>query len=1235
MPRSPRTSTDDDSAELIDDRAIKRAEKDAFGHGDFVAELATLVRTCETPANIALFGSWGSGKSSVAKMLEYELVGENEKPAKGELQFVRVDAAKHSEVPLWRTFLRTVAVGLRLNPDDLGLYEDTVTRNLKRTNRKQKSGTTTREKLSTWVRNARRHPVTPVVLLAVLVFLLVGEDAYAALVWAATVLLSALAVVVKVITDGLTVTTTRTAPTDAEQFEDLFEKVVAESEAKPLVVFVDELDRCAPREVASTLETLRTFFSVRDCVFVVAVDQQVLEQSLQRSVRQHTPEDENYPYFSSGSSYVDKVFQYQLALPPMRPPRTSKFAVELVENREGIWQQVPELSEVVSVLIPSHIVSPRRVKVLLNRYSRAYRLAQRRVAEGKLDKAVLTTRAPELAKLVCLQAEFPLFANAMVLDSRLPRVLLERLDMDGGRLGRTDDVEDMADAFLSGRRGTTQYITRKQPHREVPQTPVEADEPEHETSDGEPGSELNHDTDTGDARDGTQVDHVARQHLAQLVAYLQKTDYISGPGSDLMHLESVGAGHGVAGDLAERLYLAARDNDEDTALKLVSDCAEHGNALGALKVLADFVGESPPGVEGRNAVSVLLRAVAGNSAVPTTEVSYFTTVVAGHLRTQKLQARDFLGALALANAAGESVPTAKGLYDAVLGHTKAVHMPEVAVELVRGSAPVMSGMPRSGAITQACVTTLLGPAQQAADLLLQRPIEDVHSLLDGSKALLVEAIDDYQQLIEDGEEAGDAPPDTIGALYDAVHATTPGSEASEQVCTALLKLMLELEYTDCVRQAGERISDIAPIVDSELARLILDSLVHADVEDWDEFLRALDATTVRADVEHQHSVDALAARLWRLVNAGEVDDDQRQRALELLKPLKASGAESEELNEVVAEAMAAAFPDDQSAQQRRTALARLGEFAESELTSSHEVAGVLMESACATLTSVVQGHLEPLRLVSELIETHARYATDELLESTIDAAESSPALGQRELALIRMSLAAESLRIDSDRDSPVSLEELRGLVAAGLHDGIDSTLAIWVRSFAADGNDVWHVLEPVASVELPPVVLKALREFAATDYEVRQLRIIRHALIPSLDGQVHASLFDAVRIAQAPEKAVAAFLMAARGSAETTAQHRELFRRWEQMDPKSQTVIGELTSEVFLPLALSAGDAFDVAVDHFRVVAPIKKGRTSIANALRQAAGSDDERKKRLEEVLKNYGWRSRLPFSSSAVKDG
>ena len=145
------------------------------------------------------------------------------------------------------------------------------------------------------------------------------------------------------------------------------------------------------------------------CIFIVAADLQVLEQALRKKARQETPSDPSNPYYSTGSSYLDKIFQYQLSLPPLQSRQLTSFALDLVAGREGCWQRAENLPEVVSVLIASHVTSPRRVKVLLNSYAMTYRLAERRERDGLLA-ANLASRASEVAKLVCLRCEFPLFA---------------------------------------------------------------------------------------------------------------------------------------------------------------------------------------------------------------------------------------------------------------------------------------------------------------------------------------------------------------------------------------------------------------------------------------------------------------------------------------------------------------------------------------------------------------------------------------------------------------------------------------------------------------------------------------------------------------------------------------------------------------------------------------------------------------------------------------------------------
>ncbi|NUT98623.1 MAG: hypothetical protein HOY78_42110 [Saccharothrix sp.] len=130
-----------------------------------------------------------------------------------------------------------------------------------------------------------------------------------------------------------------------EQFEDLFCELVDEADLDRLVLFVDELDRCAPAEIVSTLDAVRTFLGVDKCIFIVATDQQVLEQALTKSLSQATPADPTNPYYSAGSAYLDKVFQYQVSIPPLLPQSVTRFAADL----RDLGHQVSRTSQLVQL----------------------------------------------------------------------------------------------------------------------------------------------------------------------------------------------------------------------------------------------------------------------------------------------------------------------------------------------------------------------------------------------------------------------------------------------------------------------------------------------------------------------------------------------------------------------------------------------------------------------------------------------------------------------------------------------------------------------------------------------------------------------------------------------------------------------------------------------------------------------------------------------------------------------
>ena len=191
-----------------------------------------------------------------------------------------------------------------------------------------------------------------------------------------------------------------------------------------LVFFIDELDRLPRKDVVETLVAIRTFLDEEHCVFIVAADRDVLEEALDHDVPQETPINEDAPYFSTAGAFLDKVFQHQISLPPLRGRRLTRFARDLVAGRhEGLWSELSatggeKLSQVIYTLVPAHIRSPRRVKVLLNNFATTARIAESRGIDS-------IARAEELAKLTALQTEFPSLANDLALEPRLPNLLLD------------------------------------------------------------------------------------------------------------------------------------------------------------------------------------------------------------------------------------------------------------------------------------------------------------------------------------------------------------------------------------------------------------------------------------------------------------------------------------------------------------------------------------------------------------------------------------------------------------------------------------------------------------------------------------------------------------------------------------------------------------------------------------------------------------------------------------------
>ncbi|UYQ66397.1 KAP family NTPase [Streptomyces peucetius] len=193
------------------------------------------------------WGPWGSEKSGVANLLRGELARDRG------VRFVRFDAFKYAENPLRRNFI--IAVATALGIEDRKYHEDLYCGQV--TARIEFSGGALLRLLWTYARMFAVIASASVLVVAVLASLRSGPYQQTFIDMTTDVLKAGLApaALLTSLTVLVSRTLTREHKTDAgdsdEQFERLFSSLVEQSKVKRLVVFVDELDRCAPSDVVA------------------------------------------------------------------------------------------------------------------------------------------------------------------------------------------------------------------------------------------------------------------------------------------------------------------------------------------------------------------------------------------------------------------------------------------------------------------------------------------------------------------------------------------------------------------------------------------------------------------------------------------------------------------------------------------------------------------------------------------------------------------------------------------------------------------------------------------------------------------------------------------------------------------------------------------------------------------------------------------------------------------------
>jgi KAP family P-loop domain len=340
---------------LLDDNPTDEDLLGFSAHADLLFQVIT--GTTRLPLTVGIFGSWGSGKTSLMRTVEAKLRHEKVKT-------VWFNAWKYDgKEAIWNALIQTIFYEMKSDPD--------VARSSRRAAFRRRVVRASKELAKYSAKVGTRFVPGGIVR---------EEDVDAVL-------------------EALGSSADDRLFEFVNKFEFMFDSLVKDyvGEKGFLVVFIDDLDRCLPENAIEVMEALKLYLDRANCIFVLGVEPTIVEEAIKRRY--------NDSASLSATEYIEKIIQIPFVLPR---PRTDMLLA--LSSASGATA-VPKQSKRMGTLIRAGTNrNPRRVKRFLNAFSLAAQTDGGRLSrEEKLS----------LAKVLLIQMRFPRFYGALVDDPGL------------------------------------------------------------------------------------------------------------------------------------------------------------------------------------------------------------------------------------------------------------------------------------------------------------------------------------------------------------------------------------------------------------------------------------------------------------------------------------------------------------------------------------------------------------------------------------------------------------------------------------------------------------------------------------------------------------------------------------------------------------------------------------------------------------------------------------------------
>lgn len=338
-------STEENKKQGLTDEA---ATVDLFNINKHLDGLSRFIKACNTPMTISIQGSWGSGKTSIMKMVEHEIEKDVIPVFFNTWQFSQFDLGNSLAFSMIKVLLN------KLQDDDSFIKHFTsVCSN---------ALTTALKSVSIYNINVDLKKCTEKT----------ADDNY------------------------------------AEQIENLhqhFQEVVdsaCEREHKDrVVIFVDDLDRLVPSKAVELLEVLKLFLDCKQCVFVLAIDYEVVIRGAIEKYgfasynSEKIDEKERNREYEKGKSFFDKIIQVPFKVPVAI--YDIKNYLKDGFNKINLKIDDNDLQDYIDLCASSIGSNPRSLKRLLNAFLLLTFIGEGSIDLNNKDKAKLLFAA------LCLQ----------------------------------------------------------------------------------------------------------------------------------------------------------------------------------------------------------------------------------------------------------------------------------------------------------------------------------------------------------------------------------------------------------------------------------------------------------------------------------------------------------------------------------------------------------------------------------------------------------------------------------------------------------------------------------------------------------------------------------------------------------------------------------------------------------------------------------------------------------------